>query len=478
MKIMIKKTIGLVLACVIIAGCMLPAMAAARQYDDRFTDIDTSKWYYTYVVQAYELGLIDGFSDGTFKPDGTLTVAQAVKLAACIHMINSTGVASFTESQPWYQVYVDYCAENSIIRASDYEDMDVPATRAQFAEILAASLPAAALAEMNTVNDGDIPDVAMSRDSYGNSVYRLYRAGVLTGSDEIGTFNADSNIKRSEVSTIVVRMSDPGTRATLKLSKEPEPEPEPVPEPEPQYQYANVYVGTFGRTKDSFTENTMPYTGEVTPEMLIEGIAALTKEKIVLDDDVEVSVSGGYVYINVYFSEKSSIYSRLDSESLSDMKVRVYTVLDSIKKTMQAQYVSKANNIDGRVKVYFSTEDESEFVIDNLGLDMTGKDEWPNGVFVEETYQFDKNSTEYKEVSMIASAIYSEHRINVPYGEDEYTEYFTRVEDTTISNSAYAVYEVTTSSSSSSANGTYAVNLSDKSVYAYSTSSKKYTQIK
>jgi hypothetical protein len=94
----------------------------------------------------------------------------------------------------------------------------VKATRAQFAAILAAALPSDALPAINHVEAGEIPDV-VGTESYGAAVYLLYNAGILTGSDEYGTFNPNSNIMRSEVATIVTRMAKTDVRKMFTLSE-------------------------------------------------------------------------------------------------------------------------------------------------------------------------------------------------------------------------------------------------------------------
>ena len=50
------------------------------------------------------------------------------------------------------------------------------------------------------------------------AVYRLYRAGILTGSDDLGTFYPDSSIQRSAVAAIVTRMASPALRKTVTLA--------------------------------------------------------------------------------------------------------------------------------------------------------------------------------------------------------------------------------------------------------------------
>ena len=50
---------------------------AREDYQGRFTDVDTGAWYTEYVEAAARVGLIQGFSDGTFRPNENITRAQA-----------------------------------------------------------------------------------------------------------------------------------------------------------------------------------------------------------------------------------------------------------------------------------------------------------------------------------------------------------------------------------------------------------------
>lgn len=90
------------------------------------------------------------------------------------------------------------------------------ASRAQFAEIFANSLPDEALQAFNTVEDGALPDVSMSA-SYAEYVYTLYCAGILTGSDANGTFNPTTYITRAEAAAVVSRMAESNNRVPITL---------------------------------------------------------------------------------------------------------------------------------------------------------------------------------------------------------------------------------------------------------------------
>lgn len=180
----------------------------------QFTDVPADSWYANMVKTAYELGLVKGSSDTTYNPNGNITIVETLALACRLHSIYTTGSGDFTQGTPWYQVYVDYALANGIISSGEYSDYTATATRAQFASILAKALPADALTKINNVTS--LPDVKTS-DSFAEAVFALYNAGVLTGSDSIGTFNPQSFITRSEVATIVARMALPSIRRTLSL---------------------------------------------------------------------------------------------------------------------------------------------------------------------------------------------------------------------------------------------------------------------
>lgn len=46
----------------------------------RFTDVPVSYWANGYIARGAELGIINGYQDGTFKPGNTVTYEQAVTM--------------------------------------------------------------------------------------------------------------------------------------------------------------------------------------------------------------------------------------------------------------------------------------------------------------------------------------------------------------------------------------------------------------
>jgi len=219
-----KKIVSLLIVLALALALMPSALAASslsnfsshRTYKEgQFKDVPRDEWYYASVASAYELGLVNGDSPTAYNPNGSVTLAETLALASRLHSIYYGGTGVFEQDDAcWYQVYVDYAVAQNIIVRGQYADYDVAATRAQFAVIMAAALPTDALQAKNTVSQ--IPDVQESA-SYGPAVYKLYRAGVLAGNDDYGTFSPNSNIKRSEVAAVVTRMALPAQRKDVDL---------------------------------------------------------------------------------------------------------------------------------------------------------------------------------------------------------------------------------------------------------------------
>jgi len=115
---------------------------------------------------------------------------------------------------PWYMSYVDYAVENGII-SGDY-DWNAPATRAGYMEIFANALPDSALPEINIIADNAIADVPMVNEN-AEAIYKLYRAGIVLGIDDVHNCSPDSNIKRSEVAAILIRMMDATARRLFSI---------------------------------------------------------------------------------------------------------------------------------------------------------------------------------------------------------------------------------------------------------------------
>ena len=133
-----KRILSMALVlCIALSLCITPAMASSIP----FSDVPSTSWFYQDVKIAYELGLINGKTANQFAPNDSLTCAEAVKLAACMHQQYMYGVVTLGNGSPWYENYVDYAWEKGII--SRTYAWNKTATRAEVMEIFAFALPEA-----------------------------------------------------------------------------------------------------------------------------------------------------------------------------------------------------------------------------------------------------------------------------------------------------------------------------------------------
>ena len=188
-----------------------------------FADVPEGIWYRSDVVQAYRQGLISGLSATRYGPGNTLTVAQCVKLAACMHQLAATGSVTLENSPKgvhWYRSYVDYALRNGLLR-EEQADYDAAITRGQFVELFYRALPESAYAKINHIPDDAIPDVKTG-DAYAAEIYAFYRAGILAGYGATDFYPAhyfgqETTIKRAEVAAIMNRMFEPTARQRFSM---------------------------------------------------------------------------------------------------------------------------------------------------------------------------------------------------------------------------------------------------------------------
>lgn len=105
-----------------------------------FTDVKTADWFYNAVKAAYNEGLISGVTETEFAPKATLTRGMVTTIIGRMGAANASGGSSFKDvgADAYYAPYVAWAAENGIV--SGFTDgtfrPDESVTREQTAAIL------------------------------------------------------------------------------------------------------------------------------------------------------------------------------------------------------------------------------------------------------------------------------------------------------------------------------------------------------
>lgn len=94
-----------------------------------FSDVK-DEWFAKYVCFAKEQNIVDGYSDGTFKPADNINFAEASKIIS-----KAFGLAETEDSEIWYKNFVEAIAEKNAIPFS-ISDLDKKIYRGEMAELV------------------------------------------------------------------------------------------------------------------------------------------------------------------------------------------------------------------------------------------------------------------------------------------------------------------------------------------------------
>ena len=163
-------------------------------YTERFSDVSEEVWFYDYVMELCEGGVIDGRGDGTYDPDAPITVGEALKLVILAAGQDEQGAE---DGAHWASGYATLARENSYLPDALLYDLDQPILRVDVAQ-----LAAKAIGFGQSFSDSPFADVD---DGY---VTALAEVDVFTGSTAHGesVFYPNEPLKRAEVAAIIWRL--------------------------------------------------------------------------------------------------------------------------------------------------------------------------------------------------------------------------------------------------------------------------------
>ena len=202
-----------------------------RVYEGQFADVKDGDWFAPPVVSAYEYGLLNGRSESSFAPNGNVTIAELLTIAARLRAIYTTGsdavIPAAKENEAWYAPYVSYLKSQNLLDNSFEGFYLLPASRAQMAGIFAFAVPEEWYTEPNAslvtsayASREYIADVT-DKTPYRSEILLMYRRGLLSGMDAKGSFYPDRSVSRAEIAALLTRVVKPETRLTLTWTVAP-----------------------------------------------------------------------------------------------------------------------------------------------------------------------------------------------------------------------------------------------------------------
>lgn len=181
-------------------------------YHENFADVCSDIWYHDAVAYAYELGIISGVTEKEFAPEGSVTLAELITVAARIRSIydGETIDTSAVSAIDWYKPYVNYATKKGIISEYGFlsANFEGPVSRSVTALVFEKTLPIETLPNIHEAFQ--FPDVSTFDPCYA-TVIHLYQAGIVNGA-EPGLYKPGSNVTRAQLVTFVQRLCSPADR--------------------------------------------------------------------------------------------------------------------------------------------------------------------------------------------------------------------------------------------------------------------------
>lgn len=167
-------------------------------------------WAEDYITELYCRGVVNGLSNHVFGPSNNATRAEFLKMALLNagYDVDDASGESFTDvsSGDWFYEYVSFGVDEDIIEG--YNDGTFrPNATINRAEALVITMRIAGVDEYDVDNDWDEFDDVSSNAWYAYAVETAADEGIVEGYSN-GDFKPGNNITRAEVAAISVRTYD------------------------------------------------------------------------------------------------------------------------------------------------------------------------------------------------------------------------------------------------------------------------------
>ena len=207
---MAKKLLSVIMTAVFLLSA---AIAVIGGGGTAFSDVDPDAWYAEYVGAVAERGIMEGKGGGKFDPSGSVTRAEFVTILKRLSGDGDevAGNAGFSDvsADAWYYPYVTWAADRGLVQG--YPDgtfrPDAKILRCEMASLLARFIKitgARVIPDPDAAKSfPDVPDGVW----YSGDLESLRITGLFKG-DAAGKFNPSATATRAEAATLFTRFSD------------------------------------------------------------------------------------------------------------------------------------------------------------------------------------------------------------------------------------------------------------------------------
>lgn len=321
-----------------------------------YSDVASSDWFNDNVKAVSEAKIINGYEDGTFRPYGNVTYAEALKITSAVHAnltnnwaaLENTTVIEDDYKDHWAGKYVTYAMNNGILSSKlPVRDFDKAMLRVALSEYIANALPDSLTTEINDFTNAPQQEVT-------EYVKKLYKNGIMVGDDK--SFNLNQCVTRAELAAMSDRLMNPEKRVTTTAT--PTLAPTPAPTPAPQVANNTLTI----KVSDDLLQY-MRESGRGCEVEIVSGTPPCSQQTFKLTKDTYNSTTGNFtftikpldfeIYNSLWFTSDDPVFKGIQiNDKLIETENRI--ILDSTTP-LNATLIG---NVEDDTRVTLDMQDE------------------------------------------------------------------------------------------------------------------------
>jgi hypothetical protein len=404
----------------LVASAVAPAVSAAG-----FSDVPSTDDHAENIAKAVELGLINGYDDGTFAPYQDITRGQVAKVLSRYLLNNGEVDTSSTEQFSDVSADVDAELAEAALVVKETEVFQGSNGELRPADNITRQEMATVVARLFQLTDKEnaeptVTDIDEAWDVHAENINLLSEWGVTTETE----FNPMNNVKRAQFASFMVRAID-----TLEEVAAPAVESVSAINPNSVELVLNTSVEEFSKndvtvTNEDGDKQYVKSVEIVEPEVSVAAAGETTKVKVEFYDALE---SGKSYTFDVKVGEEvltqtlDFVIGDAASITVEDQTVAAtvptaieYTVLDEngldITSTVDVDFESNATITDGKIAlnandyafVVISVTNEDGSVVKSEQVKVTGEAIKPVAISNYTVGTANFASDDYKQDSVVA----------------------------------------------------------------------------
>ncbi len=338
-----KKLISLILASAMTVSIFSASVSAVeygeeytnkptKTYAQKFNDVPSSHWAFSYVGEMNERGVVSGYPNGNFYPNNNVTRAEFAKIMTIASgiPISTPQMRDFSDvaTDAWYAPYVHAAypyLSGYQIYGGNYYKPDTPALREDIAVALVKLKGYDTLGADESILATMFTDVNSISSEARKYVATALERGLISGYDD-NTFRGQDSITRAEATAMLWRAYQYGNDnkifdnvPTATPIIMPTPTPTPIVTPTPESTPTLRPTSTPRPTEEPTLTPAPTLEPAPTPEPESPYVVDTLADKVNIDDTfMHMTLDSNTLYY--YDTDENMVYS-LNVESGSKSEV-------------------------------------------------------------------------------------------------------------------------------------------------------------